>query len=43
MSNDWAFAEPQTPRRCHPLKQISEGEAPILLVYHEKGTATGCS
>ncbi|WP_406698784.1 hypothetical protein V5E97_07845 [Singulisphaera sp. Ch08] len=36
MSNNWAFAESQT-HAVVTLKQITEGEAPILLVYHEKG------
>ena len=36
MSNDWAFAEPET-HAVVTLKQITQGESPILLVFHEKG------
>ena len=36
MSIDWAFAEPED-RAVVTLKQITQGESPILLVFHEKG------
>jgi hypothetical protein len=36
MSIDWAFAEPEN-FAVVTLKQIALGEAPILLVLHEKG------
>jgi hypothetical protein len=36
MSSDWAFAEPEN-FAVVTLKQIVVGEAPILVVLHEKG------
>lgn len=36
MSNDWAFAERET-FAVVTLRPIALGEAPILLVLHEKG------
>jgi len=35
-TDGWAFDEPED-RAVVTLKEIAQGEAPILLVFHEKG------